>query len=263
MKLCSLLKITPYPKYYNTNISIFQQKSLNKEELSSQRSFGFGCLAECFAPLQNYTQQYFATMLPLLLNGLTDEDEQVRQNCVFGLGEIIMYSENASFEWVLNKLITTKPDRKPSIPVHTHKSSAASARQLLKNNTQVSSTTFAALCQRWSLPIALWSPSHKYYQHWCKSCHFVRTSAKTHLSSKPSARCSSKTAPSWKPTLNKSSMSSYTSSTKRSTMSMNLKWSRIFPYSWRKFASSTQTSSPLWSTRTQRSHNLFNLWTNF
>lgn len=37
-------------------------------------------------------------MMPLFLNGLSDDDEQVRQNCVFGLGEMILYSENASFE---------------------------------------------------------------------------------------------------------------------------------------------------------------------
>lgn len=74
------------------------EKGSKNEELSAQRSFAFGTLSECFRPLQGYTATWFDSLLPLYLMGMQDSCKQVRQNTVFGLGELVLYSEEKSFE---------------------------------------------------------------------------------------------------------------------------------------------------------------------
>ena len=73
------------------------EKTRNNEDLSTQRSFAYGTLSECFRPLQGYTGTWFEQLLPLYLLGLQDENEQVRQNSVFGLGELVLFSEEKSY----------------------------------------------------------------------------------------------------------------------------------------------------------------------
>lgn len=75
-----------------------QQKAKKNEELESQRAFVYGALAECFAALKSNTGTYFDTFCPIMIDGLADEFCQARQNAVFGLGELVLYSEEKSFE---------------------------------------------------------------------------------------------------------------------------------------------------------------------
>ncbi|XP_055909499.1 importin-4-like [Eupeodes corollae] len=74
------------------------EKAKKNEDLESQRCFAYGCIAECFAPLQTCSATYFDTLLPILLDGLSDEFDQARQNAVFGIGELVLYSEAKSYE---------------------------------------------------------------------------------------------------------------------------------------------------------------------
>lgn len=74
------------------------EKTKNKEELDSQRCFAYGALSECFSPLEKYTATFFDSLLPVLLAGVVDSSELVRQNSVFGLGELVLHSEEKSFE---------------------------------------------------------------------------------------------------------------------------------------------------------------------
>lgn len=74
------------------------EKTKNVEELAAQRSFAFGTLSECFRPLQSYTGTWFESLLPLYLQGIEDQCEQVRQNSVFGLGELAMWSDEKSYD---------------------------------------------------------------------------------------------------------------------------------------------------------------------
>lgn len=73
------------------------QKSRGNEELESQRAFAFGALSECFRPLQSNTGTWFESLLPLFLEGITDTCEQVRQNAVFGLGELVIFSDEKAY----------------------------------------------------------------------------------------------------------------------------------------------------------------------
>lgn len=74
------------------------QKAKKNEELESQRAFVYGALAECFGALKSCTGTYFSTFCPLMIDGLSDEFYQARQNAVFGLGELVLYAEEKSFE---------------------------------------------------------------------------------------------------------------------------------------------------------------------
>lgn len=73
------------------------EKTRNNEELESQRAFAFGALSECFRPLQANTGTWFESLLPLFLEGIQDNCEQVRQNAVFGLGELVIFSDDKAY----------------------------------------------------------------------------------------------------------------------------------------------------------------------
>lgn len=74
------------------------QKAKKNEELESQRAFVYGALAECFGALKSCTGTYFSTFCPIMIDGLSDEFCQARQNAVFGLGELVLYAEDKSYE---------------------------------------------------------------------------------------------------------------------------------------------------------------------
>lgn len=80
--------------------SILEKLNSNKdsEDFQSERSLAYGTLAESFQPLQGCTATWFENLLPHFLTGIQDEYEQARQNAVFGLGELILYSEEKGFE---------------------------------------------------------------------------------------------------------------------------------------------------------------------
>uniref|UniRef100_A0A1I8NQF8 Importin N-terminal domain-containing protein n=1 Tax=Stomoxys calcitrans TaxID=35570 RepID=A0A1I8NQF8_STOCA len=74
------------------------QKAKKNEDLESQRAFIYGALAECFGALKRNSATYFDTLCPVMIEGLSDEFNQSRQNSVFGLGELVLHSEEKSFE---------------------------------------------------------------------------------------------------------------------------------------------------------------------
>ncbi|XP_053955032.1 importin-4-like [Anastrepha ludens] len=94
------------------------QKAKKNEDLESQRAFAYGALAECFAPLQKHTGAFFNTFCPIMITGLSDEFDQARQNAVYGLGELVLYSEEKSYEaypHILNALSqAVSKETKPS-----------------------------------------------------------------------------------------------------------------------------------------------------
>ena len=65
----------------------------------SQRAMAVGVISECFAPLGEYSAQYFDNLLPLLIELLNDRsDEEVRNNAVYAIGEMVVHSGPASFK---------------------------------------------------------------------------------------------------------------------------------------------------------------------
>lgn len=73
------------------------EKARNNEDLQAERSLVYGTLSESFAALQGCTQTWFDSLLPIYLAGIQDEYEQARQNAIFGLGELVLYSEDKAY----------------------------------------------------------------------------------------------------------------------------------------------------------------------
>lgn len=73
------------------------EKAQNNENLNSERSLVYGTLSECFGALKECTANWFDRLLPLYLAGVLDEYEEARQNAVFGLGEMVLYSGEKAY----------------------------------------------------------------------------------------------------------------------------------------------------------------------
>lgn len=73
------------------------EKSKKSEDANSQRAFAIGVISECFKPLKEYSATWVPQLLPILLDGVKDSCEQVRNNAVFGLGEMVINADEATF----------------------------------------------------------------------------------------------------------------------------------------------------------------------
>ncbi|CAD7003293.1 unnamed protein product [Ceratitis capitata] len=114
------------------------QKARKNEDLDTQRAFAYGALAECFEPLQNHTGIFFHAFCPVLIDGLSDEFDQARQNAVYGLGELVLYSGDKSFEaypHILNAL--SQAVSKETKPSALDNICGAIARLIIVNSTLV------------------------------------------------------------------------------------------------------------------------------
>nr|XP_036220173.1 importin-4 isoform X2 [Bactrocera oleae] len=114
------------------------QKAKKNEDLESQRAFAYGALAECFAPLGNHTGAFFNTFCPVMIAGLSDEFDQARQNAVYGLGELVLYSGDKSYEaypHILNAL--SQAVSKETKPSALDNICGAIARLIISNSSLV------------------------------------------------------------------------------------------------------------------------------
>lgn len=73
------------------------EKSKKSEDAKSQRAFAIGVISECFKPLKEYSTTWISTLLPILLEGARDSCDEVRNNAVFGIGELVLHSDEGSF----------------------------------------------------------------------------------------------------------------------------------------------------------------------
>ncbi|XP_017781860.1 PREDICTED: importin-4-like [Nicrophorus vespilloides] len=63
----------------------------------SQRSFAYGTLAECMKPLSTYVEKFVPQLLHLWEAGTKDSSEEVRNNSVYGLGEMIFHGRDCLY----------------------------------------------------------------------------------------------------------------------------------------------------------------------
>ncbi|KAH8408115.1 hypothetical protein KR222_008983, partial [Zaprionus bogoriensis] len=82
----------------NLLIYIHAQNKAKKDDLSEQRTFVYGALADSFGALGNCVVTYFDTICPVFVAGVTDPEPKARQNCFFGLGELVLYAEEKAFQ---------------------------------------------------------------------------------------------------------------------------------------------------------------------
>ncbi|KAH8296643.1 hypothetical protein KR054_009252 [Drosophila jambulina] len=69
-----------------------------KNDQAEHRAYIYGTLADSFQSLGSCSATYFDTICPLFLAGANDTDAKSRQNSYYGLGELVMHSEDKSFE---------------------------------------------------------------------------------------------------------------------------------------------------------------------
>ena len=88
---------------------LFQRKNSTVND----KSFAIGTIAETLEELGSVTSQFVAKLYPVLMSHVRDEDEEVRNNAVYGLGvmsahggaAIIGYLSNSCICWLKLMLI--------------------------------------------------------------------------------------------------------------------------------------------------------------
>ncbi|CAG9833233.1 unnamed protein product [Diabrotica balteata] len=79
---------------YFPNILQLMSARTKKQHSISQRSFAFGTLAECMKSLGIYVEKFVPTLLNLWFTGARDSADEVRNNAIFGLGEMILHGKD-------------------------------------------------------------------------------------------------------------------------------------------------------------------------
>ncbi|XP_034480833.1 importin-4-like isoform X2 [Drosophila innubila] len=88
-----------FSMYFGRLFQYFLNKLKGKKnESSEQRIFAYGVLAESFQSLGSCVPTYFDTLCPIFIGGVSDPEAKARQNCYFGLGELVLHGEEKSFE---------------------------------------------------------------------------------------------------------------------------------------------------------------------
>jgi len=84
--------------YFGRIYMLLVQKIEKSKDADSQRAFAFGVLSECFSGLKDATATYFDTLLPLFIVAVDDSCDEVRNNAVYGLGELVLNADAYSFK---------------------------------------------------------------------------------------------------------------------------------------------------------------------
>lgn len=97
------LEPSEFAQYFERILPYFVQKiekTKQKDETTdSQRAAAIGVLSECFGGLQQFTGKWLDDLLNVLLSCLNDRNDEVRNNSVYGLGEIILNSKELSHKY--------------------------------------------------------------------------------------------------------------------------------------------------------------------
>lgn len=75
------------------------QKSKKNEDAESQRAVVIGVISECFAGLKERSATWMPALLPILLEGVNDKSDMVRNNSVYGLGELMLHADAEGFKF--------------------------------------------------------------------------------------------------------------------------------------------------------------------
>lgn len=79
----------------NNLIFFYQKKSYSQ----SQRSFAIGTILECLSSMDSYVAEYVSELLPLFMKNASDQSDEIRSNCYFGIGELALYGKEAVYPY--------------------------------------------------------------------------------------------------------------------------------------------------------------------
>lgn len=95
-KFAAAMSSEEFSLYFNNVLQLLTLRTKKKNSVS-QRSFAYGTIAECMKPLGLYIQNFVPQLLQLWHAGAKDSEAEVRNNSVYGLGEMILYSKECLF----------------------------------------------------------------------------------------------------------------------------------------------------------------------
>ncbi|XP_053972274.1 importin-4-like [Hylaeus volcanicus] len=70
---------------------------LKKNKSEAQRSFAVGTISECFSGLKHTVTAFIPQLLPTLLRLTNDPSAEVRNNAIYGIGELAMHGKDAVY----------------------------------------------------------------------------------------------------------------------------------------------------------------------
>ncbi|XP_034255922.1 importin-4-like [Thrips palmi] len=87
-----------FAQYFKTVLPLFLAK-MKKNSTVAQRSFGVGTIAECMEPLGPCAGHFIPELLPLVLQMSQDNHEEVRNNAIYGLGELVLHAKEVTYPY--------------------------------------------------------------------------------------------------------------------------------------------------------------------
>ena len=75
---------------YFTGLLPMLLKKTKKHCSVAERSFAVGAIADSLEPLQGVLQPFLQHLLPLFVEMIKDSEDDVRNNAVYGLGEVVL-----------------------------------------------------------------------------------------------------------------------------------------------------------------------------
>ncbi|KOX69401.1 Importin-4 [Melipona quadrifasciata] len=97
--LCNFGKvISPedYELYFKTVLPMLLER-LKKNESEGQRSFAVGTISECFSGLKHRVANFICQLLPLFLKLADDSSGEIRNNAIYGIGEMVLHGKDAVY----------------------------------------------------------------------------------------------------------------------------------------------------------------------
>ncbi|XP_066592125.1 importin-4-like [Prorops nasuta] len=82
--------------YFQTTLPMILQR-LKKEKSEAQRSFAIGTISECLSGLKHTATSFVPQLLPTFLRLTEDSSPEVRNNAIFGIGELAFHAKDAVF----------------------------------------------------------------------------------------------------------------------------------------------------------------------
>lgn len=87
-----------FANFFQTVLPLITER-MKKNKTEAQRSFAVGAIAECFSGLKHAVAPFVPQFLPTFLELTNDSNAEVRNNAIFGIGEIALHGKDAVYSY--------------------------------------------------------------------------------------------------------------------------------------------------------------------
>lgn len=78
-----------------------------KNKTEAQRSFAVGTISECFQGLKLAVQPYVNQILPAFIKLVDDQNPEVRNNAIYGIGELVFHGKDLIYPYPFLTKVST------------------------------------------------------------------------------------------------------------------------------------------------------------